>query len=95
MRILFALSLFVAGMLPAKTAIHNTSGDTLYPYFPSRMHAFIWRNWESVALERMAKVLDTTTENVREAGRSMGLPPQHKPGPAFLQRGYISLIRRN
>ena len=59
------------------------------------MHAFIWCNWESVPLERMAKVLDTTIENVRGAGRSMGLPPHRQPGPEFLQRGYISLIRRN
>ena len=29
------------------------------------MHAFIWSNWESVPLDRMAKVLDTTIENVR------------------------------
>lgn len=95
LRILFVLFLSLAGMLPAYTAIHNTSPELLYPYFPSRMHAFIWCNWESVPLDRMAKVLDTTTENVRKAGLSMGLPPHCKPGPEFLQRGYISLIRRN
>jgi hypothetical protein len=59
------------------------------------MHAFIWRNWESVPLDRMAKVLNTTTKNVYKAGRSMGLPPKPDPGPEFVQRGYISLIRRN
>ncbi len=59
------------------------------------MHAFIWRNWESVPLGRIAKVLNTTTENVLKAGSSMGLPPHLEPGPEFGERGYISLIRRN
>ena len=107
LRILFAMSVSIAGMLSAytandnsgqtenDTAINKTSPDILYQYFPSQMHAFIWCNCESVPLDRMAKVLDTTTENVRKAGRSMGLPPSREPGPEFLQRGYISLIRRN
>ena len=95
LRILFVLSLSIAGMLPAQTAIHSTDPDLFNPHFPSQMHAFIWYNWESVSLDRMAKVLDTTAENVCEAGRSMGLPPHREPGPEFIQRGYISLIRRN
>ena len=95
LRILLALSLSLAGILPAYTSMPDPSPGILFPHFPSRMHAFIWRNWESVSLDRMAKVLDTTTENVRKAGRSMGLPPYREPGPEFEQRGYISLIRRN
>ncbi len=69
--------------------------DTLYPYFPSRMHAFVWRNWASVATERLAKVLNTNSENVINIGQSMGLPLYQKPSIDFEQRGYISLIRRN
>ncbi len=64
-------------------------------WFPSRVHAFVWRNWESVSVERMAKVLQTSTSNVLKTGLSMGLPPNKKPGDVFEQRGYISLIRRN
>ena len=83
----------------SKTKNGSESGDAfpeiLYKYFPTRMHAFIWRNWESVPVDRMAKVLNTTTKNVLNAGRSMGLPPYLEPGPEFEQRGYISLIRRN
>jgi len=73
----------------------ETNQNLLTPYFPTRMHAFIWRNWESVSLDRIAKVLNTTSKNVNEAGLSMGLPPHIKPGKEFVQRGYISLIRRN
>ena len=65
------------------------------PYFPSRLHAFVWKNWESVPVERMAEVLGATTEQVREIGRSLGLPPQGRISGDFLARGYISLIRRN
>jgi hypothetical protein len=64
-------------------------------YFPSRLHAFVWRNWESVPVERMAEVLKTSPDNVREIGKSLGLPPQEKISEDFLTRGYISLIRRN
>ena len=73
----------------------DTFTERLYPYFPSRMHAFIWRNWESVSVDRMAKVLNTTNENVLREGVSMGLPPYREPGLIYEQRGYISLIRRN
>src|SRR5512139_1033354 len=43
-------------------------------HFPTRLHAFVWRNWESVSLERMAKTVDTKPQNIREIGLSMGLP---------------------
>ncbi len=65
------------------------------PHFPDRVHAFVWRNWEMASLERMAEVLDTTPEKVREVGVSMGLPPHRTPPAEYQQRGYITIIRRN
>ncbi len=65
------------------------------PHFPNRLHAFVWRNWEMVSLERMADVLETTPEKVRDIGLSMGLPPHVRPPAEYQQRGYISIIRRN
>ncbi len=64
-------------------------------HFPDRLHAFVWRNWEMVSLERMAEVLQTTSEKVRTMGLSMGLPPHKTPPEQYAQRGYISIIRRN
>ncbi len=64
-------------------------------HFPDRLHTFVWRNWEMVSLERMAEVLDATPEQVRAIGLSMGLPPHKTPPELYLQRGYISIIRRN
>ncbi len=104
----FLFLFFTAFVLPGCTGHKNaeqgnktnvyrkdTIRDILYPYFPTRMHAFIWRNWESLSPERMAGVLNTTVDNVRKAGLSMGLPEPRDPDPAFEKRGYISLIRRN
>lgn len=65
------------------------------PHFPDRLHTFVWRNWESVSLERMAEVLDTTAKNISEIGYSMGLPTHVPPNSDYQQRGYISIIRRN
>jgi hypothetical protein len=66
-----------------------------FQHFPDRLHAFVWRNWEMVSLERMADVLGTTPGKVREVGQSMGLPPHRTPPAEYQQRGYITIIRRN
>ncbi len=65
------------------------------PWFPNRLHAFVWKNWESVPAERMAEVVGATSDQIHGIGRSMGLPPQGAIPEDFLTRGYISLIRRN
>ncbi|HOQ86987.1 MAG TPA: hypothetical protein PLQ89_14840 [Phycisphaerae bacterium] len=65
------------------------------PHMPSRLHAFVWRNWESVNLDRMAEVLGATVEQVAELGASMGLPPHQPVSDDQLARNYIAIIRRN
>ncbi|MDI6449769.1 hypothetical protein [Anaerobaca lacustris] len=64
-------------------------------HFPDRLHAFVWRNWELLSLERMGEVLQTSPANVRDIGLSMGLPAHVRPPAEYQQRGYISIIRRN
>ncbi len=64
-------------------------------HFPTRLHAFVWRNWESVSLERMAKTVGTTPRNIREIGLSLGLPEEVAPITEFKTRGYVSIIRHN
>lgn len=88
---LIHISLVYADVLPTG----NAPAAIGFKYFPDRVHAFVWRNWELVSLERMAEVLGTTPQNVREIGRSMGLPPHIAPPEEYQQRGYISIIRRN
>lgn len=92
-------------VLLAVICSHSTAADSLPPtdprppvacdHFPDRLHAFVWRNWEMVSLERMAEVLGTTPQKVRDVGLSMGLPPHRTPPAEYQERGYITLIRRN
>jgi len=63
--------------------------------FPSRLHAFVWRNWTVVPQARLADVLKTTPENVARVAASMGLPPQGAIQPEWKDRGYITVLRRN
>jgi len=88
---LTGLSIGAAETLPTGSAPKAIE----FPHFPSRMHTFVWRNWEMISLQRMARVLGTSPENVKKVGRSMGLAPHVQPPAAYRQRGYISIIRRN
>jgi len=65
------------------------------PHFPDRLHAFIWRNWQLVPVERMAKVVGAQPEDILRIGRAMGFsgPPRIKADQR--RRSYITVIRRN
>ncbi|MBN1346020.1 MAG: hypothetical protein JXQ73_25255 [Phycisphaerae bacterium] len=65
------------------------------PHFPSRLHAYVWRNWQLVPVDRLAKVVGATSADILAVGRSMGLikPPSIPPGQQG--RAYITVLRRN
>jgi hypothetical protein len=89
---------FVGALCHAGTSVLPTGSRPApieFRHFPDRLHAFVWRNWEMVSLERMAEVLGATPEKVRVMGASMGLPPHRMPPVEYQQRGYITIIRRN
>lgn len=65
------------------------------PYFPDRVHEFIWRNWNVIAPAKLAQVLDTTERNVTAMAESMGLPRTPVFPPEMMTRGYVTIIRRN
>lgn len=62
-------------------------------HFPTKHQAFIFRACEYVPFEKIAKILGTTTETVRSAAEEMGLPC-YDPGDVWLEKGYITIIRR-
>ena len=62
-------------------------------HFPTRQQAFIFRAFEYIPIEKIAKILRTDTETVRRAAEEMGLP-DFAPGDLWLSRGYITVIRR-
>jgi len=101
----FAFFLAVCCSLPLPVGTTSTTQSVLpagpsrraldVPHFPDRMHAFVWRNWHVVETDRLARVLDTSPENVVAVGESMGLPPAPQVSPEQKRRGYITIVRRN
>ena len=63
------------------------------PHFPTKAQAFIFRAYEYVPANKIAEILGTTEENVIRAAHDMGLP-DYAPGNIWLERGYITIIRR-
>ena len=62
-------------------------------HFPTRCHAFIFRAAEYVPFGKIAALLRVPEEKVRAAAAEMGLP-DYNPGELWLQKGYITIIRR-
>lgn len=88
----------LAGVLAADEAVlpHGAAPAALVsPHFPDRVHEFVWRNWNAVPPEKLARILGATARQVTDMAGSMGLPPAAAVPPEMLQRGYITLIRRN
>lgn len=66
-----------------------------FPWFPSRLHAVIWRNWNLVPTGRIAAAIDATPSQVETVASSMGLPP-NKPVPQqYDAHTYKTILRRN
>jgi hypothetical protein len=65
------------------------------PHFPSRLHQFVWRNWELANAGRMAAVIRTSPHNMLKVGESIGLPPKPRLTADQLRRIYVTVIRQN
>ncbi len=65
-----------------------------FNYFPTRMQAFIFRNWDIVPKERLAECIGCTSEQIEAQALKMGLLPQGDVS-AWLKQGYISIIKVN
>ncbi len=66
-----------------------------YDYFPTVWQAIVWRNWGYVPVERIAKTLGTSCENIREAAKGLGLNPEEPVSEMWDKRGFLTLIRDN
>ena len=73
----------------------NAPEPVSFPHFPSRLHAFVWRNWMLVPVERMARVVGAKPKDLLRMGLAMGLgrPPRITRNQQI--RSYITVIRRN
>src|SRR2546425_13311845 len=45
-----------AQMLASELPQGGAPPALVFPHFPDRLHAFIWRNWQLVPIDRLAKV---------------------------------------
>ncbi len=64
-------------------------------HFPTRLHAFIWRNWFLVPLETMALTVDARPGDLKRIGLHMGLPTPPRVSKNQLRRSALTIIRRN
>lgn len=64
-------------------------------WFPSRLHAFVWRNWSLVPHERLAAVVGAKASDLDALGRSMGLEPPRGLSDDQRRRANLTVIRRN
>lgn len=65
------------------------------PHFPSRLHAFVWRNWQLVPTATLARVVGATPPQIRALGHSLGLRRPPRIPPERLRRTHLTIIRRN
>lgn len=75
--------------------VGNAPAPVLTPHFPSRLHAFIWRNWPLVPAEQLAKVVGGSRRDIESVARSMGLGRQPHITPAQRRRSHLTVIKRN
>ena len=66
----------------------------IYDWFPNRLVAYVWRNWNLVELDRMADVVGAKPEELTAIAQRLGLPEYNAPVWTDSQI-YITVIRRN
>jgi len=70
-----------------------TKGKQLdLPHFPTKYQAVIFRLWEMIPCEKIARVIEAEEEQVRMAAKDMGLGEQ-KNTQEWQIRGYISILK--
>jgi hypothetical protein len=65
------------------------------PWFPSRLHAFVWRNWSLVPVQRLAEVVGARPREVTRMALSLGLKTGRVLSDHDRLRANLTLIRRN
>ncbi len=65
-------------------------------HFPTLFQAVVFRNWNMVQIENLAKALDSTPERVEKEAAELGLR-KYNPERAklWMKHGYLTVIRQN
>lgn len=64
-------------------------------HFPTRAHAFVWRNWQLIPAETMASLLKVKPEEITALGKAMGLENAVTVTQEVRERSALTVIRRN
>jgi hypothetical protein len=64
-------------------------------HFPDNLHAFLWRNWGLVSIDRLATVLKAKPDEILKLALSIGLTAPNPVSADQEQRSYLTVIRRN
>ena len=64
-------------------------------HFPDRLHAYVWRNWTLVPVDRMAAAIGAQPEELRALGETMGLSAPPVITEDQWRRSHITILRRN
>ncbi|MHB9010179.1 MAG: hypothetical protein ACYDC1_24990, partial [Limisphaerales bacterium] len=72
-----------------------TPDPVALPHFPDRLHAFVWRNWPLVPVDRLARVIGATPAEIRRLGRALGLGRPPRITRDQQRRSYLTVIKRN
>ena len=100
-KFLASATLVAAGIALVKPQLSLASSKALFlpavalPHFPDKLHAFLWRNWNLVSLDRMATVVGATPQQLRELAIKIGLSKPVAVTSEQEQRSYLTVIRRN
>ncbi|WP_407429244.1 hypothetical protein [Arcticibacter sp.] len=66
-----------------------------FKHFPNRAFAVVWRNWNLIEPERIAKTIGCRGKDVVAMARAMGLPRAQKIPADYEKNMYITVLRRN
>ncbi len=73
----------------------SAPGALGFAHFPDRLHAYVWRNWQLVPADRLARVVGAKTADIFRIGQSMGLSKPPRITADQQRRSYLTVIRRN
>ena len=74
---------------------HGEKKSLALSHFPARFQAVVWRNWNLVPVERLAKVLHASSAEIFQTARALGLEYRPEEWKLWEKRGYQTIIRRN
>ncbi|MHB8522465.1 MAG: hypothetical protein ACYDH9_17135 [Limisphaerales bacterium] len=79
----------------ADLPVGGAPAPVVFPHFPDRLRAYVWRNWPLVPIDRLASVVGATPRDIRRLGAALGLTGRPRITADQRRRSYLTVIRRN